>query len=153
MKHYTLKIKQRRFGLLQACNAIQKYAPQYVELYDSKKILEILNKFDEKEKSDMTQGGQTSNREEQLDNICTEYVKDHAEEILSKYPILRLAFNPDGTKKELRTLLQEKEKLQESGENIDTIEELYRNIINNAEPKKQSATEKCNDEENQDFTR
>ena len=50
--------------------------------------------------------------------------------MLSKYPILQLAYNPDGTKKDIITLLQDRTAQLDSGVDLKTINELYRTIAN-----------------------
>ena len=50
--------------------------------------------------------------------------------MLSKYPILQLAYNPDGTKKDIITLLQDRNAQLDSGVDLKTINELYRTIAN-----------------------
>ena len=50
--------------------------------------------------------------------------------MLSKYPILQLAYNPDGTKKDIITLLQDRNAQLDSGEDLQAMNELYRTIAN-----------------------
>jgi hydroxylamine reductase (hybrid-cluster protein) len=50
--------------------------------------------------------------------------------MLSKYPVLKLAYNSDGSKKDIITLLQDRAKQLENGENPETINELYKTIAN-----------------------
>ena len=87
--------------------------------------------FDRQSKEDITVFGNTGSRTTRLDTICTEYIctLQHLE-MLSKYPILQLAYNPDGTKKDIVTLLQERALQLNSGENLESMNELYRTIAN-----------------------
>lgn len=64
-----------------------------------------------------------------LDEASFYYVNGH-KDVLEKYPILKLAYNPNGTKKNIIELLEEREKLL-SFQKKETIDELYRVVANN----------------------
>lgn len=61
--------------------------------------------------------------------ICCAYIEKHTE-MLTKYPILQLAYNLDGSKKDIITLLKDRNTHLENGEELKTVNELYRTIAN-----------------------
>ena len=91
----------------------------------------VADGYDRQAREDLTVYGKTNSRATQLDAICTSYIGTNQHlEMLSKYPILQLAYNPDGTKKDIITLLQDRAKQLDSGEDLKSINELYRTIAN-----------------------
>ncbi len=91
----------------------------------------VAAKYDRQAREDLTVYGNTNSRGTQLDAICTEYISTNQHlEMLSKYPILQLAYNPDGTKKDIITLLQDRAKQLDNDEDLKSINELYRTIAN-----------------------
>lgn len=90
-----------------------------------------IDRFDKQSKESLTVFGKNNSRPQQLDTICNAYigVNQHLE-MLSKYPVLQLAYNQDGSKKDIITLLQDRVKKLENGENPEIINELYKTIAN-----------------------
>lgn len=111
--------------------AIQKYAPQLLKHYSADKIMATTKQYDERTKSDVIVFGKSSDRALQLDNISNAYIgaNNHLE-MLQKYPILQLSYNLDGSKKDIITLLRDREAMLENGNDVKSTDELYRTIAN-----------------------
>ena len=126
-----------KIGLTEAMNVIKKYSPK---LYDSvdrneykKKIDEYIKKL-EFTSSVVIYGKSNEDFVKGIDGLCTLYVKDHIE-ILDKYPILKIAYNIDGTKKSVIELIEERDKRLKEIDPSDTttinkLNELYEFIAN-----------------------
>ena len=93
--------------------------------------MEQANRYDKQSKADVKVFGKTKDRATQLDNICYGYITSNNHlEMLQKYPILQLAYNLDGSKKDIITLLSEREERLGNGEDAKSINDLYRYIAN-----------------------
>ena len=127
----VLENQANKVGLIKGYLAIKKYAPQHLKQYSEDKIMAQVNRYDEQSKSDVKVFGKSKDRATQLDNICYGYItaNNHLE-VLKKYPILQLAYNPDGSKKDIITLLSEREERLGNGEDAKSINDLYRYIAN-----------------------
>lgn len=111
--------------------AIQKYAPQLLKYYSADKIMAKAKQYDERTESDVIVFGKSSDRGLQLDNICNAYIGANGHlEMLQKYPILQLSYNLDGSKKDIITLLKDREAMLENGSDAKSTDELYRMIAN-----------------------
>ena len=89
------------------------------------------NRYDKQSKTDVKVFGKTKDRATQLDNICYGYITSNNHlEMLQKYPILQLAYNLDGSKKDIITLLSEREERLGNCEDAKSINDLYRYIAN-----------------------
>lgn len=104
----VLETKLIEFGSIKGYLAIQKYALQHLKHYSADKIMAEADQYDEQSNFDVTVFGKSSDRSLQLDNICNDYIgaNNHLE-MLQKYPILQLAYNLDGIKKDIITLLKD----------------------------------------------
>lgn len=93
--------------------------------------MEQANRYDKQSKADVKVLGKTKDRAIQLDTVCCAYItlNNHLE-MLQKYPILQLAYNLDGSKKDIITLLSEREERLGNGEDAKSINDLYRYIAN-----------------------
>lgn len=87
--------------------------------------------YDELAKGCVTLFGDEKDRTLQLDNICNAYIgaTNHLA-ALQQYPILQLAYNMDGSKKDITTLLRDREAILENGGNEKSTNELYSFIAN-----------------------
>lgn len=111
--------------------AISKYAPRLLKHYNQERILAIADEYDRKAREDITVFGKSNNRATQLDAICVGYIGTNQHlEMLSKYPVLQLAYNQDGTKKDIVTLLKDRAVQLENGADPKAMDELYRTIAN-----------------------
>lgn len=122
-----------KIGLQNALEIIKKYNPKLYDMYDTEKLQNKINKYDEKLKL---------NYDMQIYGFSTDRVLDVMEYIstielpknikyLEMYPILKLVFNEDGTKKDVIQLYKERIRLLGKGANQTKIDSLYECIINN----------------------
>lgn len=130
----VLENQANKVGLIKGYLAIQKYAPQHLKQYSADKIMAQANSYDEQQKADVKVFGKSKDRATQLDNICYGYITSNNHlEMLQKYPILQLAYNLDGSKKDIITLLKDREQQLENVDNdkeTKEINDLYRAIAN-----------------------
>ena len=65
----------------------------------------------------------------QIDTLSSVYIEQHPE-IIEKFPILQVGYNLDGSKKDLKQLLSERNNMINSNSTPDKINELYEAIAN-----------------------
>ncbi len=74
--------------------------------------------------------GKASQGIEHIDWACFSYIENNPD-ILNKYPILKLGYNDDGSKKNIETLLQDRQNLIENkSKDKQKIDPLYNTIMN-----------------------
>lgn len=137
-KNYRQLLKENdadKYGLIKAYTAIKEYAPNLFKKYNGKKIESMMQGYDKNyydALSSISEKG-TLNLKQEIETRAAIYIMAHPE-ILNNFPILDVAFNKDGTKRDVIELLEERNELLEDSQNTDVVNELYQMIINNRNP-------------------
>lgn len=137
-KNYRQLLKENdadKYGLIKAYTELQEYAPDLAKKYSYKKIQDKLQEYDRnyyEALSGISEKG-TLNLRQEIETRAAIYIMNHPE-ILEDYPILNVAFNKDGTKRDVIELLEERNDLLENNQNSEVINELYQMIINDRNP-------------------
>ena len=132
-KNYDKLLKENhanKVGLQFAITYLKKYGPKFCSLYDTD-ILLMRMKYYDKNINDAKIALYDKDLDffKGLDVASFLYISDH-KDVLEKYPILKLAYNLDGTKKNIIELIEER-KILLSTQKKETIDELYKVIANN----------------------
>ena len=137
-KNYRQLLKENdadKYGLIKAYTTLKDYAPDLFKKYNGKKIESMMQNYDKnyyEALSGISEKG-TINLTQEIETRAAIYIMDHPE-ILEEFPILDVAFNQDGTKRDVIELLEERNDLLENNQNTEVINELYQMIINNRNP-------------------
>ena len=137
-KNYRQLLKENdadKYGLIKAYTTIKEYAPDLLKKYNGKKIESMMQEYDKNyydALSSISEKG-TINLKQEIETRAAIYIMDHPE-ILNDFPVLNVAFNKDGTKRDVIELLEERNGILESNQNADVVNELYQIIINNRNP-------------------
>ena len=138
-ENYTKLIKEyqaERIGLEQALRMMKMYYKQdFLEGEDIEAFLNEMLELDGRTSYETTK--EVTFEQDDVDAIAMvsfvtdEYIKAKPEEI-DKMPVLRFAYNQDGSKKDIIQLFQERAKLVSgnSEQGIQNIDDLYRTISN-----------------------
>ncbi len=137
-KNYQHLLKENdaeKYGLIKAYATIKNYSVDLLNKYNGKKKEEMMQQYDRnyyEALSSINENGRISLKEE-IETKAGIYIMDHPE-VLQKFPILNIAFNKDGSKRDIIELLEGRNKLLENNQNTEMINELYKMIINNRNP-------------------
>lgn len=128
-KHLLKENHAERIGLKLGLDLIKKYHPNLYKLYSHKKIQTAYQKYDDNfYKADMEIAGKSGFAINQLDLGASIYIA-HNPEVLNEFPILTLAYNEDGKKKNIKQLLEQRRALLTRCSK-QTIDELYYILAN-----------------------
>lgn len=135
--HLLKETHAKKYGLKFALEFLKHYRRDIYDMYPQDKIQKIYKECDDDFfQSQLIVFEEAGDSMKQLDKIATSYVANHPE-IIDICPVLNVVYNEDGTKKGLKTLLLEREKLindeqKMSSKNSDEkdINALYNVIIN-----------------------
>ncbi|MBP3256337.1 MAG: hypothetical protein J6M60_07655 [Clostridia bacterium] len=134
-KNYRQLLKENdadKYGLIKAYTELQEYAPEIAKKYSYKKIQEKLQEYDKnyyEALSNTTKSG-TESLKTEIESRASIYIERHPE-ILEEFPILDVAFNKDGTKKDIKQMLKDREISLEIEKDSKVINDLYETIFNN----------------------
>lgn len=137
-KNYRQLLKENdadKYGLIKAYTTLKDYAPDLFKKYNGKKIESMMQNYDKnyyEALSGISEKG-TLNLKQEIETRAAIYIMDHPE-ILEEFPILEVAFNKDGTKRDVIELLEERNDLLENNQNTEVVNGLYEMIINNRNP-------------------
>ena len=137
-KNYRQLLKENdadKYGLIKAYTTLKDYAPDLFKKYNGKKIEGLMQEYDKnyyEALSSTNEKGRISLKTE-IETRAAIYIMDHPE-VLQEFPILNIAFNKDGSKRDIIELLGGRKELLESNQNTEMINELYKMIINNRNP-------------------
>jgi len=132
-KNYAKLLKENhaeKIGLKQAMATIQKYNPVLFEKYNQEEIAKRMEQYDENfYESEISLFNNNGSAINMIDTGCCTYIMNNPE-ALEKFPILKLAFNNDGTKKDITQILKDRREMLKSDRNPEQINELYKTIAN-----------------------
>ncbi len=133
-KYYTHLIKENhaeKNGLKLAMETMQKYNPSLYQAYNQDVIAQRLENYDKNfyDYEFILQGGKKTDFMVKIDTLCSLYIEEHPE-MVEMFPILQAGYNLDGTKKDIRQLISEREAMIATGKPLDKIDELYETIAN-----------------------
>lgn len=121
-----------KIGFKNAIEVIKKYNTRLYDMYDIEKIQEKINKYDQKLKLnyDMQIYGTTTDKVLPAMEYITTLKMPEKTKYLEMYPILKLVYNEDGTRKDVIQLYKERIRLLGKGADQTKIDTLYECIIN-----------------------
>lgn len=122
-----------KIGLQNALEVIKKYNSKLYDMYDEEFLQRKIDELEKKlslEYQIQIYNSNTNKVIEAMDYICSLEIKKDTK-YLEKYPILKLIYNLDGTKKDIVQLYQERTILIKNGANKEKIDLLYECISNN----------------------
>lgn len=133
-KYYAHLIKENhaeKTGLKLAMVTMQKYNPSLYKAYNQEVIAHRLENYDKKfyDYEVSLQSGKKTEFMLTIDTLCSLYIEEHPE-MVEMFPILQVGYNLDGTKKDLKQLISEREAMIATGKPLDKIDELYETIAN-----------------------
>ena len=135
-KNYRQLLKENdadKYGLIMAYKTLCDYAPNLFKQYNSKEIYDLLQEYDRNYYEALSNISETMTLKTEIETRATIYIMAHPE-VLQEFPILNIAFNKDGSKRDILELLEGRNELLESNQNAEMINELYRMIIDNRNP-------------------
>jgi len=132
-KNYAKLLKENhaeKIGLKQAMATIQKYSPILYVKYNQEEIAKRMEQYDENfYESEISLFNNNGSAINMIDTGCCTYIMNNPE-ALEKFPILKLAFNDDGTKKDIIQILKDRNEMLKDGRSPEVIDELYKTIAN-----------------------
>ena len=133
-ENYSHLIKENhaeKIGLRDAMETIKKYNPTLYQTYNQEVIAQRLESYDKNfyDAEIFLKSGKSVDLMLQIDTLSSGYIEQHPE-IIKKFPILQVGYNLDGSKKDLRQLLSERNNMINSNSAPDKINELYEAIAN-----------------------
>lgn len=133
--NYAHLIKENhaeKFGLQNALETMKQYNPSLYQAYNQEVLAQRAEQYDRNfyEATTKLTTGREIDLMLQIDTLSSKFIEKHPD-IISKYPILQVGYNSDGTKKDLRQLLGDRAEMLEQGkQSSDRIDELYEAIAN-----------------------
>lgn len=133
-ENYSHLIKENhaeKIGLRDAMETIKKYNPTLYQTYNQEVIAQRLKSYDKNfyDAEIFLKSGKSVDLMLQIDTLSSGYIEQHPE-IIEKFPILQVGYNLDGSKKDLKQLLSERNNMINSNSAPDKINELYEAIAN-----------------------
>ncbi|MCR5146769.1 MAG: hypothetical protein K6B70_05450 [Clostridia bacterium] len=133
-KYYAHLIKENhaeKTGLKLAMETMQKYNPRLYQAYNQEVIAQRLENYDKNffNYEFILQSGKKTDFMVTIDTLCSLYIEEHPE-MVEMFPVLQAGYNLDGTKKDIRHLISEREAMIATGKPLDKIDELYETIAN-----------------------
>lgn len=127
--HLLKENDAQAYGLKSALQTIKDININLYNLYDKGKLQKQIKKYDDNfYKSDLEILGLQGSAIKTLDTMTEVYICKHIK-LLNKHPILKLAYNEDGTRKDIRQLLKDRDEIIRKRPKNE-IDELYNVIIN-----------------------
>lgn len=120
-----------KIGLRQAMETMEKYNPNLYQAYNQEILQQRLENYDRNfyDAEVTLKSGKAVDFMLQIDTLSSIYIEKHPE-IIEKFPILQVGYNLDGTKKDLRQLIAERDEMLISSKAPEKINELYEAIAN-----------------------
>lgn len=116
-------------GLQLALQTIRERNPKLYELYSQEKMDTLMKKYDENfYEADIEVEGMKGSAIKSLDSWAELYIEEHPEAI-SQYPVLKVAYDKNGKKKDILQMLSEREEIIQDRPK-DRIDELYKTVMN-----------------------
>jgi len=127
LKENSIKKTSLKLGV----KTIKKYNKKIYKEIDKEKLEEKYEQYkNDFYRYDDDFYGKASQGIEHIDWACFSYIENNPE-ILNKYPILKLGYNDDGSKKNIEELLQDRQNLIENkSKDREKIDPLYNTIMN-----------------------
>lgn len=128
-QHLIKENDAEKVGLQMALEAIKERNPKLYALYNQEKMEELMQKYDQNfYEGEFEVYGYKGDSIKSLDTWAESYIERHPE-LVSRHPILRLAYNEAGKKKDIVQMLQEREEIIQKRPK-DQIDELYGTMLN-----------------------
>lgn len=131
-ENYAYLLKENdanKNGLQLALRTVEERNPKLYELYNQEKMNKLMSKYDEMfYESDIEVNGMKGSAIKSLDSWAEIYIEDHPQ-ILKQYPILKVAYDEKGRKKDIFQMLSEREDIIQRRPK-DRIDELYKTVLN-----------------------
>lgn len=119
----------QKYGLKLALQTIKEIDINLYNLYDKNKISNQIKKYDNNfYKSNLEILGVQGSAIKTLDTMTEIYISKHSE-LLDKYPVLKLGYNEDGTRKDIKQLLKDRDEILKKRPKKE-IDDLYNVIMN-----------------------
>lgn len=132
-KNYSNLLKENhaeKVGLFLAMEWIKKYNKKVYSLYDQEKISDTLNSYDTNfYDSKLSILNNEDSSIKIIDIAASIYIENNSN-ILNDFPILKLGYNLDGTKKNIIEVLNERDEFLKNNSKIDEINDLFNIILN-----------------------
>lgn len=118
-------------GLIKAMDEIKNYNPRLYDCYNQDVIKQRISEYEKNfyEAKSILGSGKEIDFMVEIDTRASLYIQEHPE-VLKEYSVLQIGFNLDGTKKDIRKLLEDRDESLRNGEDREKIDKLY-NIIAN----------------------
>ena len=127
--HLLKENDANKYGLQLALETIKKRNPNLYSQFNHKKIEILLKRYDNNfYDSDFEIHGYKGSAIKSIDSWSEYYINEHPE-VIEQYPVLKVAYNKDGRKKDILQMLKERDSLVLT-QPKDTIDELYKTIMN-----------------------
>lgn len=130
--HLMKENHAEKFGIQEALETMKQYNPSLYQAYDQKVLSQRAEQYDKNfyGATIKLKSGKEMDLMLHIDTLSSQFIEKYPDIIL-KYPVLQVAYNPDGTKKDLKQLLTDRSAMIEQGiQSSDTIDELYEAIAN-----------------------
>lgn len=128
-KHLIRENDAEKYGLKIALQTIKEININLYNLFDEEKIKKKMKIYEDNfYKSDLEIIGLQGSAIKVLDTMTEVCISKHTE-LLNEYPILKLGYNENGTKKDIKQLLEDRDKLINERPKVE-IDDLYNVIIN-----------------------
>lgn len=116
-------------GLQLALQTIKERNPKLYELYSQEKMETLMKKYDKNfYEADFEIKGMKGSAIKSVDSWAELYIENHPEAI-SQYPVLKVAYDENGKKKDILKMLSEREEIIQKRPK-DRIDELYKTVMN-----------------------
>lgn len=127
--HLLKENDAQAYGLKFALQTLKDIDINLYNSYDKEKLQDQVKKYgDNFYKADLEILGLQGSAIKTLDTMTEVYICKHIK-LLNKYPILKLAYNEDGTRKDIKQLLKDRDEIIKKRPK-DEIDELYNVLIN-----------------------
>lgn len=116
-------------GIQKAKSTLEEFNKKIIELCDLDKINKLMEEYKNKVDSNIKIFNIEAKHMKVIDPVLCLYVKNHLN-CLEDYPILKIAFNNDGTKKDIIQLINERREKLKNCNDIERLNDLYLTVCN-----------------------
>ena len=131
-KNYDQLYKEnhaQKEGLKKAIEIVKSFNPKILNMYNQDKINGMIDKYENSMDSVLTVHEQENTHMKVMNPILYSYVQNHLE-CLNEFPSLKIAFNPDGTKKNIIQLIMERKQKIPNCDDKEKLDQLYLMVCN-----------------------
>ena len=113
----------------EAISTIERYNPELYDMYDISKIDKIISDYDNSINSTLSIYDHECSHIKGMDSVSSLYIRDHIS-CLEEFPILKTAYNTDGSKKDIIQLIMDRREKIKQNLDIEKLNSLYDALCN-----------------------